>query len=182
MVDPIAAEARAVESGAHAIQNPDGSFRVRSASRKGVTYRVVPAMIAQGSAWIVRFECECESGRARPSDPVPCWHAALVGRRLERIGWASWTSGFWFATEIALVACGLALPKPPAKKVKGRCPVCHAFLTIDYADDEKRTPQTVAAAHDPKCNTEYARRRVRVAGELQAYERSAGKPLDPWQR
>lgn len=182
MVDPIAAEARAVEQGAHAVSQPDGSFRVRSATRPGVSYRVTAALMPWAGRFAFKFACECVSGTARPSELVPCWHAALVGRRVERIGWATWEHGHWWATDAALESVGI-LTRTPAQvhKIGGRCPVCSAFLTISYSDDEKRSPHTVAASHDAKCAGEYARRRVRVAGELQAMERT-GKALDPWDR
>src|ERR671919_472846 len=75
----LAAEIRAVEEGHNARVLPDGSG--------GATRR-----IAGGLLW---FGCTCRSGQYRTSLPVPCKHAALAARRLEREGLARWDDGRW---------------------------------------------------------------------------------------
>lgn len=99
-VDPIAAEARALEEGHHARMNDDGSLSVKSDSRRDVTYRITFSI---GSWFVagdmaVKFSCTCPSGQARPDELVPCKHAALAGRRLEREGLAVWKHGIWMAS------------------------------------------------------------------------------------
>jgi hypothetical protein len=43
----------------------------------------------------LRFGCSCRSGEYRTSLPVPCKHAAVAARRLEREGLARWEDGSW---------------------------------------------------------------------------------------
>jgi hypothetical protein len=64
----LAAEVRAVEEGHNARVLPDGSVLVKSESHPG-SYRI--------------------------SLPVPCKHAAVAARRLEREGLARWEDGTW---------------------------------------------------------------------------------------
>lgn len=105
-VDVIAAEARAVEFGHHAFRRKDGSYEVRSESRPDLTWLVRLRTVHQvlddrGPVWVsrvfIQFDCTCESGTFRGAELVPCWHAALVGRRLEREGLARWRDGLWTA-------------------------------------------------------------------------------------
>lgn len=104
-VRPLDAEVRAVEYGAHAFRQDDGSFVVRSESRDGIRWRVTYEAVRWADGpWAIRFRCECESGAFRSADLVPCWHAALVARRLEREGWARWERGVWWPTGLALDA------------------------------------------------------------------------------
>ena len=77
----LAAEIRAVEEGHNARVLPDGSLLVKAESHPG-SYR---------------------SGEYRTSLPVPCKHAALAARRLEREGLARWEDGFWRLRDRALV-------------------------------------------------------------------------------
>jgi hypothetical protein len=44
---------------------------------------------------VLRFGCSCRSGEYRTSLPVPCKHAAVAARRLEREGLARWEDGSW---------------------------------------------------------------------------------------
>jgi hypothetical protein len=44
---------------------------------------------------VLRFGCSCRSGEYRTSLPVPCKHAAVAARRLEREGLARWEDGGW---------------------------------------------------------------------------------------
>ena len=87
----LAAEIRAVEEGHNARVLPDGSILVKAESHPG-SYRVVIRGIDGG---ILRFGCSCRSGQYRTALPVPCKHAALAARRLEREGLARWDDGSW---------------------------------------------------------------------------------------
>lgn len=90
----LRAEARAVESGHHAWLNDDGSIRVVSESepekRRRVTFEDVGG--------VIRFHCDCPAGEHR-RELVPCWHAALAARRLEREGMAEWRYGIFYTAE-----------------------------------------------------------------------------------
>lgn len=167
-VDPIAAEAKAVEQGAHAFLKADGSYVVRSASRPTMRHRVTCDPVSQQGRWVVRLRCTCESGSARPSAAVACWHGALVGRRLEREGWARWDAGAWVLTAPGLdrVRGGPVTPDPEpepphVQKMSGRCPVCSAFMTVEVAPDQD--PKVVAASHEPSCAEKYADERALLA-------------------
>ena len=87
----LAAEIRAVEEGHNARVMPDGSILVKAESNPG-SYRVYIRGIDDG---VLRFGCNCRSGEYRTSLPVPCKHAALAARRLEREGLARWDDGTW---------------------------------------------------------------------------------------
>ena len=87
----LAAEIRAVEEGHNARVLPDGSILVKAESHPG-SYRVVLRGIDDG---VLRLGCSCRSGEYRTSLPVPCKHAALAARRLEREGLARWEDGTW---------------------------------------------------------------------------------------
>ena len=87
----LAAEIRAVEEGHNARVLPDGSILVKAESHPG-SYRVAIRGIADG---VLRFGCTCRSGEHRSSLPVPCKHAAVDARRLEREGLARWDDGSW---------------------------------------------------------------------------------------
>jgi hypothetical protein len=85
----LAAEIRAVEEGHNARVLPDGSILVKSESHPG-SYRVSIRGMVDG---VLRFGCTCRSGEYRSALPVPCKHAALAARRLEREGLARWDDG-----------------------------------------------------------------------------------------
>jgi hypothetical protein len=87
----LAAEIRAVEEGHKARVLPDGSILVKAESNPG-SYRVSIQGIDDGVLW---FGCNCPSGEYRTSMTVPCKHAALAARRLEREGLARWDDGSW---------------------------------------------------------------------------------------
>jgi hypothetical protein len=87
----LAAEIRAVEEGHNARVLPDGSILVKAESHPG-SYRVTIRGLDHG---ILRFGCDCRSGQYRTALPVPCKHAALAARRLEREGLARWDDGSW---------------------------------------------------------------------------------------
>jgi hypothetical protein len=87
----LAAEMRAVEQGHRARLQADGSILVKSDSQGG-SYRVRVHGVEDG---VLVFDCTCPSGDYRAYLPVPCKHAALVGRRLEREGRATWQNGTW---------------------------------------------------------------------------------------
>jgi hypothetical protein len=95
----LAAEIRAVEEGHNARVLPDGSVLVKAESRPG-SYRVVLRGLTDG---VLRFGCNCRSGEYRASLAVPCKHAALAARRLEREGLARWEDGSWRLRERAQV-------------------------------------------------------------------------------
>jgi hypothetical protein len=87
----LAAEIRAVEEGHNARVLADGSVLVKAESRPG-SYRVFIRGVDDGVLW---FGCTCRSGEYRTSLPIPCKHAALAARRLEREGLARWEDGSW---------------------------------------------------------------------------------------
>jgi hypothetical protein len=95
----LAAEIRAVESGHNARVLPDGSILVKSDTQPG-SHRV---WIRGVRGETVLFGCSCASGTYRSSLPVPCKHAALAGRRLERENLARWHDGVWRLRERAQV-------------------------------------------------------------------------------
>jgi hypothetical protein len=95
----LAAEIRAVEEGHNARVLPDGSILVKAESHP-VSYRVSIRGIDDG---VLRFGCTCRSGEYRSSLPVPCKHAAVAARRLEREGLARWDDGSWRLRERAQV-------------------------------------------------------------------------------
>jgi hypothetical protein len=95
----LAAEIRAVEEGHNARVLPDGSILVKAESHPG-SYRVMLRGLDEGVLW---FGCSCRSGEYRTSLPVPCKHAALAARRLEREGLARWEDGVWRLRERAQV-------------------------------------------------------------------------------
>jgi hypothetical protein len=95
----LAAEVRAVESGHNARVLPDGSVLVKSDSEPG-SHRVWVRGVRDGT---VILGCTCRSGTHRSYLPVPCKHAALAGRRLERESLARWHDGTWRLHERAQV-------------------------------------------------------------------------------
>jgi hypothetical protein len=95
----LAAEIRAVEQGHNARVLPDGSILVKAESNPG-SYHVRIRGINDDILW---FACSCRSGEHRTSLPVPCKHAALAARRLEREGLARWDDGTWRLRERAQI-------------------------------------------------------------------------------
>jgi hypothetical protein len=87
----LAAELRAVEGGHCTRALPDGSLLVKADSQQG-HYRVWVDRVEDG---LIVFGCTCPSGDFRADLPVPCKHAALAARRLEREGLARWADGGW---------------------------------------------------------------------------------------
>jgi hypothetical protein len=82
----IACEARGLREGHRARALDDGSVLVKASSGDG-SYRVRVAGVRGG---LLVLRCSCPSGDYRARLPVPCKHAALAARRLEREGLASW--------------------------------------------------------------------------------------------
>jgi hypothetical protein len=82
----IACEARGLREGHRARVVDDGSLLVKASSGDG-SYRVRVAGIRDG---LLVLRCTCPSGDYRARLPVPCKHAALAARRLEREGLARW--------------------------------------------------------------------------------------------
>jgi hypothetical protein len=85
----IACEARGLREGHRARVLDDGSILVKASSGDG-SYRVRVAGVRGG---LLVLGCECPSGGYRARLPVPCKHAALAARRLEREGLARWDDG-----------------------------------------------------------------------------------------
>ena len=73
--------------------------------------------IADGILW---FGCTCRSGQFRTALPIPCKHAALAARRLEREGLARWQDGTWRlrgraqVRGVRLLLSGTVRPRPTA--------------------------------------------------------------------
>jgi SWIM zinc finger len=82
----IACEARGLREGHRARAGGDGSLLVKASSGEG-SYRVRVAGVRDG---LLALRCTCPSGDYRARLPVPCKHAALAARRLEREGLARW--------------------------------------------------------------------------------------------
>ena len=82
----IACEARGLREGHRARVLDDGSILVKASSGHG-SYRVRVAGVRDG---LLVLRCDCPSGGYRARLPVPCKHAALAARRLEREGLARW--------------------------------------------------------------------------------------------
>jgi SWIM zinc finger len=82
----VACEARALREGHRARVLDDGSLLVKASSGGG-SYRVRVAGVRDG---LLVLRCTCPSGDYRSRLPVPCKHAALAARRLEREGLARW--------------------------------------------------------------------------------------------
>ena len=82
----IACEARGLREGHRARALDDGSLLVKASSGDG-SYRVRVAGVRDG---LLVLRCDCPSGDYRARLPVPCKHAALAARRLEREGLARW--------------------------------------------------------------------------------------------
>jgi SWIM zinc finger len=82
----IACEARGLREGHRARVVDDGSLLVKASSGDG-SYRVRVAGVRDG---LLVLRCTCPSGDYRARLPVPCKHAALAARRLEREGLVRW--------------------------------------------------------------------------------------------
>jgi hypothetical protein len=109
----LAAELRALEDGHHAWSQPDGSILVKAESAGarrpavlGTRYRVRVEGVEDG---LVVLSCTCRSGFHRFRMPIPCKHAALAARRLEREGFLRWDHG-WRSRD-PLPAAGTDLPE-----------------------------------------------------------------------
>ena len=87
----IACEARGLREGHRARALGDGSLLVKPSSGDG-SYRVRVAGVRDG---LLVLRCTCPSGDYRARLAVPCKHAALAARRLEREGLARWDDGRW---------------------------------------------------------------------------------------
>ena len=117
----IAAEARGVEAGHRAFAQPDGSVLVKSDTYPGKRYRVTYTASHVGAG--VAFTCTPEGEAAYRDDHLrtigapgvlPCMHAGLAARRLEREGLARFAEdGRWVATDRAAVA------EPPRRVAAG---------------------------------------------------------------
>lgn len=111
----IAAEARAVLEGHHAFWSDRlACFTVKS-DATDATYQVRPEAIVPAAGHLVAlsFTCTCKAGRTSRA-LLPCKHAALVARRLERMGLAWFDSGTWRPLGALLEATVAATPRPIA--------------------------------------------------------------------
>lgn len=90
------AEIRAIEEGHRAWTTGTGypapTFSVVAHDADGVRYDLT-AYVKPGH--VLRVSCTCPSGLHRAALPIPCKHAALVARRIEREGAAEWRDGLW---------------------------------------------------------------------------------------
>lgn len=99
----LAAETRAVEEGHRALLTGDklngmSVIKVVSDTHPGRWYQVIGHLEPGGLA---RFECWANDPDFRHGSGkhVPCKHAALAARRLEREGLLRWYDGAWWASE-----------------------------------------------------------------------------------
>jgi hypothetical protein len=112
----LACEERGLREGHRARVCPDGSILVKSESGGG-SYRVWVAGVRDG---LLVLGCTCPSGGYRARLPVPCKHAALAARRLEREGLARWDGGWRprppaaHARAVAALLAGVAAADPAA--------------------------------------------------------------------
>lgn len=116
----LAAEVRAVEAGHHARLDADGrALLVTSDSEPGVTRRVT----VEGRMGFVAGTCSCPAGRNRFAPRglgvAQCMHIALVCRRLEREGLASFDGERWVTTPKAEKAAPVVDDDPFAGLPKG---------------------------------------------------------------
>lgn len=70
-------------------------YRVISNCRHQLRH-IVKARLHDGARRPARIACSCEGGQYREWAPIPCKHAALVARRLEREGLLVWHEGLWW--------------------------------------------------------------------------------------
>jgi hypothetical protein len=108
----LAAEVRAVEEGHNARVLPDGSVLVKSDSHPG-SYVVRVGRVVGGQ---ISLRCTCPSGAYRTSLPIPCKHAALVARRLEREGLAYYDDGVWRMRARTALRAALAATVPDGRE------------------------------------------------------------------
>lgn len=94
----LRAEIRAIEEGHKCWADTHGpdTYEVVSHEQPDVRYRLRTTHHFPGS--VIRVSCTCPSGVHRAEVPIPCKHAALVARRLERAGEAEWRDGWWWDT------------------------------------------------------------------------------------
>ena len=104
----IACEARGLREGHRARALDDGSILVKASSGVG-SYRVLVAGVRDG---LLVLRCDCPSGGYRARLAVPCKHAALAARRLEREGLARWDEhlGGWSPRHASARARAVATP------------------------------------------------------------------------
>lgn len=87
------AEQRGLEENHYARVQDDGSILVKSHSEDR-SYRVT--FFADHATRVIRFRCDCPSGRHRRHLPCPCKHSTRAARRLEREGLAQRINGLWY--------------------------------------------------------------------------------------
>lgn len=108
----LAAEVRAVEEGHHAFLDRDENgpyIWVVSDTYLGKSYRVTATSLGPGEP--ITFTCVPRRLHAFKDDHLhltgaagmlPCKHAGVAARRLERTGYARWDGGMWYATDKAI--------------------------------------------------------------------------------
>jgi hypothetical protein len=122
----LEAEARGVLEGHKAFVQDDGSVLVKSDTHDAKRFRVTFAANMSGN--LVTFTCRPEGVGAFADDhfdvtgepgALPCKHAALAARRLEREGLAAWVRGVWVCTERAAALTEARLPAQPSDPFAG---------------------------------------------------------------
>lgn len=71
-------------------------FKVVSNCRHGLKHYQTVHLQPGNKRSPARIGCTCEGGTYREWAPIPCKHAALVARRLEREGLLEWHDGLWW--------------------------------------------------------------------------------------
>lgn len=95
------AEMRAIEQGHKAFMRTGSTegdviqFDVVSNCRHAVKHHQ-HVYLKPGARLPIKIACSCEAGTHRAWAPIPCKHAALVARSLERRGWVEWNEGLWW--------------------------------------------------------------------------------------
>jgi len=92
------AEQRAVEEGHLARKSGVNNVFLVKSDTSPSTYEVSWIVLGYLDN-LVHFSCTCKSGQNRQHLPIPCKHAALVGRRLEREKIARWIDGLFYGIE-----------------------------------------------------------------------------------
>jgi hypothetical protein len=87
----LACEERGLREGHRARVLDDGTILVKASSGEG-SYQVWVGGVRDG---LLVLRCSCPSGDYRTRLAVPCKHAALAARRLEREGLVRWEGGGW---------------------------------------------------------------------------------------
>lgn len=90
------AEVRAIEEGHRARATHEADVYLVKSDTSDKSYRVTYTVLGYLED-MLHFHCDCKSGQNRQHLPIPCKHATLIGRRLEREGRAVWSDGMFYA-------------------------------------------------------------------------------------